>query len=106
MKDVKHDTSDIKDDTNAIRQDTSQIPQIADQLAVLNEEIASLKLRLSQEEKIQNPVLQRFLESSTEYAETVVQQDPQQLREDEKDQYCTVIRAQRQHWRWSTTKVT
>ena len=81
MKDVKHDTSDIKDDTNAIRQDTSQIPQIADQLAVLNEEIASLKLRLSQEEKIQNPVLQRFLDSSTEYAETVVQQDQSEHQE-------------------------
>lgn len=75
---VKEDTEAIRVDTEAIRGDTSQIPLIKQdtaQISVLVQEIASLRLQVTVLEQVDRHggvVLQRFLDDTNSYAETVL----------------------------------
>ena len=75
---VKEDTADIKADTTVIRQDTAQIPSIkhdTSQIADLIEEIALLRSQvadLEQHDRSGGVILQRFLDESTSYAESII----------------------------------
>lgn len=71
---VKDDTQDLKVDTKAIKQNTSQIPEIRQDTADLLQQLASLRRQIAELERHdggQGIILQRFLDESTSYAETV-----------------------------------
>lgn len=71
---VKDDTQDLKGDTQAIKQNTAQIPEIRQDTADLLQQLASLRLQIAELERHdggQGIILQRFLDESTSYAETV-----------------------------------
>jgi hypothetical protein len=71
---VKDDTQDLKGDTKAIKQNTAQISEIRQDTADLLQQLASLRLQVAELERHdggQGIILQRFLDESTSYAETV-----------------------------------
>jgi ankyrin repeat protein len=71
---VKEDVVDVKTDTKAIKMDTTQIKQDTSQIEGLVQQIGFLRLQLSavSEDGGRKLHLQRFLDQSTSYAETVV----------------------------------
>jgi hypothetical protein len=72
---VKEDTTAIIADTTVIKDNTSQIPLIKQDTELLAQEIASLRLQvtvLKRTDRIDGTVLRRFLDETTEYAQTVL----------------------------------
>jgi hypothetical protein len=66
--------SAVKDDTRDIKQNTAQIPEIRQDTADLLRQLASLRLQIAELKRHdggQGIILQRFLDESTSYAETV-----------------------------------
>ena len=71
---VKDDTQDLKADAKAIKQNTAQISEIRQDTADLLQQLASLRHQIAELERHdggQGIILQRFLDESTSYAETV-----------------------------------
>ena len=81
--------SAVKDDTRDIKQNTAQIPEIRQDTADLLRQLASLRLQIAELERHdggQGIILQRFLDESTSYAETVTNgADLGELSEDENE---------------------
>lgn len=80
---MKEDTTEIKAQTTAIKADTEEIKQDIRQISGLVEEIALLRLQVSQlkqENGSAGVTLQRFLDETSSYAESVVDAtDPDQV---------------------------
>jgi hypothetical protein len=78
--------SAVKDDTKAIKQNTAQISEIRQDTADLLQQLASLRIQIAELERHdggQGIILQRFLDESTSYAETVTNgADLDELSED------------------------
>lgn len=72
---MKEDTNEIKAQTTAIKADTEDIKQDTQQISGLVEEIALLRLQVSQlkqESGSAGVTLQRFLDETSSYAESVI----------------------------------
>lgn len=72
---MKEDTNEIKAQTTAIKADTEDIKQDTQQISGLVEEIALLRLQVSQlkqENGSAGVTLQRFLDETSSYAESVI----------------------------------
>lgn len=73
---------DIKIDTAAIRQETSEIPEVKRTTEEILEEIQRLRLEISERGAMEgDPMLERYLDSLTTYAGTIVSGDVEDFQE-------------------------
>lgn len=91
---MKEDTNEIKAQTTAIKADTEDIKQDTQQISGLVEEIALLRLQVSQlkqESGSAGVTLQRFLDETSSYAESVIDAtELDQLDPDGKDNLSVI----------------
>lgn len=82
---MKEDTEAIKADTAVIRGDVSQIPLIKEDTETLVQEIAALRFQVTVLTQSDSIVMQRFLDDTNSYAETVLGENNSENEDERSD---------------------